>query len=281
MLGGRLVFAGRVFRQLPIKREVSTISSPFIIESELIECMIDRSKVVWMEKKLSPPSSMKIEFAEAQEGDEIMNYCIERNWPEAFGIVSWESSLSILPLLQEKIDYLKQNGRSEVVVCDVGCGTGLLTSAAFAFGAKEVVSLDYNVFSLHFARRTFLRNLAGIRSFANPFLSERDVHFQYFDLSDFSISLPHADIYVFSDLLYTDDLATLVARRIESVLVQSVGSKVFCLVSDPKRKSAKVFMNELGFLPGSTTSGTMVSSQNAIRMQCVDDSVFNLLTFSR
>lgn len=275
------MIAARVLRQMPIKREVSTISSPFSIESELIECMIDRSKVVWIEKKLSLPSSVKIEFAEAQEGDEIMNYCIERNWPEAFGIVSWESSLSILPILQGKIDFLKQNGRSEVVVCDVGCGTGLLTSAAFAFGAKEVFSLDYNVFSLHFARRTFLRNLASLRSFADPLLSERDVHFKYFDLSDFSISLPRADIYVFSDLLYTDDLATLVARRIESVLEQSVGSEVFCLVSDPKRKSAKVFMDELGFLPESTTSDTLVSSRNAIRMQFVDDSAFNLLTLSR
>lgn len=281
MLRGRLVMLGRVFR--PIKRLASTISSPFFIESEVIERMIDRSKVVWMEKNLSPSSSMRIEFAEAQEGDEIMNYCIERNWPEAFGIVSWESSLSILSILQGKIDDLKQNGYSEVVVCDVGCGTGLLTSAAFAFGAKEVFSLDYNIFSLHFARRTFLRNLTSLRSFANSCLSERDVHFKYFDLSDFSISLPRADIYIFSDLLYTDDLATLVARRIESVLSQSEGSKVFCLVSDPKRKSAKVFMDELGFPAGSTTSGcgTMVSSRNAIRVQCVDDSAFNLLTLSR
>lgn len=279
MFGGPLVILGRALRRAPISRGISSISSPFSIESEAIECMIDRSKVVWAVKQLTPSAS--IEFAEAQDGDEIMNYCIERNWPEAFGIVSWESSLSILPILEAKIKELKDNGHLDVVVCDVGCGTGLLTSAAFAYGAKTVISLDYNVFSLHFARRTFLRNIASVRSLTNPSLSEQDVHFKYFDLSDFSISLPRANIYVFSDILYTDDLAKLVARRIESVLGQMSDSNTFCLVSDPKRKSAQVFISELGFPPLSTSRSEVASTRNAIKMQSIDDSVFNLWIFKK
>lgn len=237
------------FRSIHKTQWLSVASANSPLHGDLIESMIDRSNILWKKTTL-PGNGPTVQYAEAQNGDEIMEYCIDHNLPEAFGIVSWESSINILPFVRNKVEELARNAKSSgrpVVVCDVGCGTGLLGVAALTFGADRVISLDYNLFSLCFAKRTYQRNLPLLQV-ERPDLNSGSMSFVPFDLTG-AESLPSADLYLYSDVLYTEDLARVVANRVrESILKQEL-SAIYCIVADPKRSTAKAFFEELSISP--------------------------------
>lgn len=223
-----------------------------LLNGDLIESMIDRSDILWKKTTL-PGNGPTVQYAEAQNGDEIMEYCIDHDLPEAFGIVSWESSINILPFVRNKVEELARRAKLRghpVVVCDVGCGTGLLGVAALTFGADRVISLDYNLFSLCFAKRTYQRNLPMLQA-ERPDLNSGSMSFVPFDLTGAEL-LPSADLYLYSDVLYTEDLARVVAKRVKESVQQAIrkeGSEIYCIVADPKRSTAKAFFEELSISP--------------------------------
>jgi predicted nicotinamide N-methyase len=231
------------------------VETPFHSDTEQIEKMIHRSNILWKSCDLPNIPSCTVEFAEAQNGDEIMDYCIAHNLPEAFGIVAWESAVSVLPHLHAKLQALKASKPhgDTITVCDVGCGTGLVSIAALLYGATNVIAMDYNIFALHFARRTLTRNLPTVQLHNGIQVENHQLmSFKYFDLSDFSSKLPTADLYVYSDILYTEELARIIAQRVRETITSHslvAATQQYCLVSDPKRRTATAFLEELGFPP--------------------------------
>jgi hypothetical protein len=78
--------------------------------------------------------------------------------------------------------------------------------AATISGAERVLATDYNLFSL-----ALLEKAKTLQSVPLPV---GVLTTQFFDVKDFSIPLPGADVVVIADLLYDKSLAVAVAKRV-------------------------------------------------------------------
>jgi predicted nicotinamide N-methyase len=125
-----------------------------------------------------------------------------------------------------------------MVVCDLGCGTGLTSLAALQLGAERVLALDLNTDSLALTRES------AARSFGDKPAAAR-LETMAFDMmgSDALAARTgkRVDLLVLSDLLYYEDMARAAAGRALEVML--AGGEV--LVTDPGRNTQAAFLAEL------------------------------------
>ena len=125
-----------------------------------------------------------------------------------------------------------QNGNIPDRILDVGTGTGLVALAAAASGCKNVIAIDNNKFVLSLVEKSkHINNLMNNK-----------IETMEFDLKNFEIKLPEADLVCFADVLYEKDLGIAVAKRIHECKTR--GSKIL-LVSPPTRPGKIWMINKL------------------------------------
>ena len=118
---------------------------------------------------------------------------------DPYGSVLWPSAKTVsMRLLQIDI-----NGKS---VLELGTGTGLVSLVASLSGAKSVLATDYSMFCLSLLEKA--------QTLQNVPIPPGVLKTQFFDVKDFSKSLPPADIVVIADLLYDKGLAVAVGKRV-------------------------------------------------------------------
>ena len=123
---------------------------------------------------------------------------------------------------------LEQNGAGRSLV-ELGCGSGLVSSAAASVGF-DVVATDYYEDALLFARLNANRN-AG-----------RDIGTRLLDWRDVAHDIGRFDCVVASDVLHERTYGALVASAFDRLL--SRGG--FALMADPGRISRDDFLQSLG-----------------------------------
>ena len=139
--------------------------------------------------------------SDAQEA--LINLALEDSSIDAeedpYGTVLWPAAKTCAMRL---LDMDLRN----LTVLELGTGTGLVALSALYGGAKAVIATDYNMLTLK-----LLEKALNLQETPPPLgvLST-----QFFDVKDFSIPLPEADIVVIADLLYDKKLAYAVGKRI-------------------------------------------------------------------
>lgn len=225
------------------------------------ERLIDDTK--WI--KISMMSSKKqISILEADLIDNFVETAIEHNLPDPYGLVTWDSSEIAANFLDEKCfsDSLSLKGKT---VCDLGCGTGLLSLVCASYGAN-VVALDW---SDHVLKLCEINIEKLVEEY--PAVEPKAVQLLKFDINS-SQNLPFCDILVVSDICYSDDLARKVARRIYEA-ISRYGAAV--LVTDPGRPSAKVLVSELRSLLLSNELKDKLIEKYADQLNFVQTKVLN------
>lgn len=175
---------------------------------------------------LSP--TLRVNFFEVANVDAALEEAIRRDGPAPYGAVAWGSSVAVARALFE-VGALA--GRR---VVDVGTGCGVVALVAARLGA-EVLALDHDELALRLTSEAAKEQ--GL-----------DVTTRRFDVAG-SEALPEADVMVFADLLYEEELAEAVARRV--VEARALGAEVY--VADPGR----VFRAR--FLAALSAAGTVAS----------------------
>jgi predicted nicotinamide N-methyase len=187
--------------------------------------------------------------AEAQEA--LINKALDEDSIAAeedpYGSVLWPSAKTVSIRLLE----LNLEGRT---VLELGTGTGLVSLAASLSGAKSVLATDYSMFSLSLLEKA--KNLQ-CRPLPGDILTT-----QFFDVKDFTKSLPPADIVVIADLLYDKGLAVAVGKRVceaysRGSLVIVGNSPGRCGTSDMLRTCEEILGFKVVFrkMPGHTVIG--------------------------
>ncbi len=185
-------------------------------------------------------------IAEAANIDHIFDYSIKNNLPEPFGVYTWESSYLMLDTLENlafdpshsEIDtaQVRTGGLRGKIVCDLCCGTGLISLLAHRMGAK-VIALDYNEFSLRLANLSFKVYNTLIPKSIIPSLPD-PVEYRLFDMANPNHHIPSCDYLLLSDVLYSTEIAKLVSDRVIEALRIGVPNIV---ITDPGREFAKLF----------------------------------------
>jgi len=153
-------------------------------------------------------SKVIIQIAEVVDIDPIMDYTIEKDLPEPFGIVTWDSSYTIAELLDITYHNNTIAPLRGKIVCDVGCGTGLASLLCLSYRAN-VIALDFNYYSLQLGRMSYDRYRS---EHSTESRIETSIDFRYYDLLS-SEELPHCELLLISDVTYYDSLAVIVAAR--------------------------------------------------------------------
>lgn len=181
----------------------------------------------------------KIVVREATIVDPFLNLAIKNNLPEPFGIVSWNSSIFMSKILDEKCSY--SSYLKDRTVCDLGCGTGLGSFTSALLGAKHIISLDIDQLSLALCDITYER----IKSdhFKNA-ESIPKMAFKQFDMNS-TEELPFCDILLMADVTYYEPLAMVAAAR---VFEAKTNYNASILITDCGRRSTTVFSTELNRL---------------------------------
>lgn len=170
---------------------------------------IDLNENIKWTSYIAPKSKAIIKIAEVVDIDLIMDYTIENDLPEPFGIVTWESSYTIANLLDTEYHNSTIASLRGKTVCDVGCGTGLASLLCLTYGAN-VIALDFNQYSLQLGRISYNRYRS--ENYAEVDEIENSIDFRYYDLLS-SKELPHCELLLISDVTYYDSLAVIVAAR--------------------------------------------------------------------
>jgi len=165
--------------------------------------------------------------ASAESQDKLVDIALESDDIDPYGSVIWPSSIYSAEKLFEISKELKGK-----VLLDVGTGTGLVALSAALAGCHKVIALDYNIFPLKLLEKS--KNLQSI--------SIENVETMVFDIKNFDVKLPQADVVVFADVLYEKDLGIAVAERVYESFTR--GSKVL-LVSPPYRIGRPWLMERL------------------------------------
>ena len=177
---------------------------------------------------------------EAINVDPFLDLAIENNLPEPFGIVSWNSSIFMSKILDEKCfgdsNYLKDR-----TVCDLGCGTGLGSFTSALLGAKDIISLDIDQLSLTLCDITFERMKSD--HFVNA-KSTPTMVFKQFDMNG-SEALPFCDVLLMADVTYYKPLAMVAAARVFEAKTKYNAN---ILITDCGRRSTTFFSAELNRL---------------------------------
>jgi len=178
-----------------------------------------------------------LKIREASNIEPFLEFAIENNSPEPFGVVTWSSS----SLMAQIIDSRFHNSTilHGCQVCDLGCGTGLASFACAIQGAN-VIGLDIDQNALDLCQISLFK-------FVEEHYSDRhspQVQFQAFDMESTN-ELPFCDLLIMADVTYYNSLALAAARRVFEAR-QKYHSKV--LITDCGRRSTSTFSNELNRL---------------------------------
>ncbi len=163
--------------------------------------------------------NLALTILEVDDVNQALDDAIEHERPAPYGAVTWTTALLVARYVAELV---KPHQR----VLDVGVGTGLVACAAASTGA-HVVAVDVDPIAVELARTSAELNHLNLET-------------AVFDLTS-SALLPAADVVVFADLLYEEDLARAVAQRVLEAVAR--GSTV--VVGDPQRVGRHAFLETL------------------------------------
>ena len=133
----------------------------------------------------------------------------------------WPSSIA----LARAVRAMKGNGLS---LLELGCGVGLVTSAALRAGF-EVTASDYYDDSLAFTRLNAESN------------ASREPHVMHLDWRQLPNAIPAFDLVVGADVLYERAYGPVVARTIATTLAE----RGRAMIADPGRVGAPEFFTAL------------------------------------
>lgn len=129
----------------------------------------------------------------------------------------WPSST----ILAEQI--MKRSGKGRLL--ELGCGVGLVTTAAMSIG-YDVLASDYYTDALAFTRANSFTNLG------------RSCHAQMINWREFPADIQGFDVVIASDVLYESEYARLMPKILRQALtLHGVG-----LIADPGRIAAPEFL---------------------------------------
>lgn len=137
--------------------------------------------------------------------------------------------------------FMKGSALKDKVICDVGCGTGLVTLSSILLGAKTVIATDINEEALMNTRIAVERLLNTY-----PQFKDCNVVYQKLDMKDETIMMPNCNFGVMSDIMYYNDMARVSANRAFEMMI--AGAEI--LVTDPGREVRNQFLAELKELSG-------------------------------
>jgi predicted nicotinamide N-methyase len=129
----------------------------------------------------------------------------------------WPSSL----ILAEQI--MKRSGRGKLL--ELGCGVGLVTTAAMTTG-YDVLSSDYYTDALAFTRANSFINLG------------RSCRAEMINWREFPTDVGDFDVVIASDVLYESEYA----RLLPGILKQALTLHGAALIADPGRMAAPEFL---------------------------------------
>lgn len=145
---------------------------------------------------------------------------------DPFGTVVWPGSILAS---KELIQHKDQITNSTVLV--LGCGTGVEAQAAALLGAKKVIALDISKLTLRLLK--FGCEQAGVGDVVEPTL---------FDLFS-DQPLPDCDVMVAADVLYNEELAAQIGKRVTEVLRRNIPPAI--LVTDSQRFAGTDFLPDV------------------------------------
>jgi predicted nicotinamide N-methyase len=125
---------------------------------------------------------------------------------DPFGLVAWPGAVIAAQELYRHAERRVTN--HTVLVLGAGCGVEAL--AAAQLGAKRVMATDLHPQTLELLSRAAAATSSSV------------ITTQVFDITDHSIPLPNiddVDLLIVADVLYNDDLAGHIARRIDELLI--------------------------------------------------------------
>ena len=144
---------------------------------------------------------------------------------DPYGSVLWPAA-RVVSLKLSQIE-----GLSHKTVLELGSGTGLVGLFAAKL-AKRVIASDFSEFCIQMIKKAVALND----------IHEDKIKVIHFDVKDFTIALPKADVVVLADVLYDKHLGIAVAHRVYEALMR--GNCV--IVGDsPTRQGREPFLNEL------------------------------------
>ncbi len=145
---------------------------------------------------------------------------------DPFGCVMWPGSILASKELVKHRDAVIGS-----TVLILGAGTGVEVQCAAILGASKVIAIDISKLTLKLLR--FGAEEAGVGHIVDPVL---------FDLFS-SDKLPECDILIAADVLYNEELANQVGKRV--VEVMSRESPPFLLVTDSQRFHGTDFLPDV------------------------------------
>ena len=180
---------------------------------------------------LHPESAEELIDADAFERDERLPYWADL-WPSAKVLAEW----------------LTESDVAGKTLLELGCGVGLVATAA-ALRGYETVASDYYAEALDFAEVNVARNGGG------------KIGTHLLDWRDLPASLDRFDVVVAADVLYERPYGALVARVIHATL--AAGG--LAMVADPGRVGRDGFLAECGSLGLTVTAEPRPFSEANIR----------------
>lgn len=145
---------------------------------------------------------------------------------DPFGVIMWPGSILAS---KELVKHRDQVANSTVLV--LGAGTGVEAQCAALLGASKVIAIDISKLTLKLLR--FGAEQAGVGDIVEPL---------QFDLFS-GEPLPPCDILVAADVLYNEELARQIGKRV--IEVQSRGSPPALLITDSQRFHGTDFLQEV------------------------------------
>jgi predicted nicotinamide N-methyase len=190
---------------------------------------------------VAPFSNTSIAIAEAIDIDPIIDFTIDNNLPEPFGIVTWNSSFTAADQIDQK--YSNSDVLHGKEVCDLGSGTALASLLCFSHGAN-VTALDFSEISLQLGARSYAKLNEDWAAMDPPRLpvAGSSIRFAQFDMEAPEQRLPRCDLLVISDVSYYEHLAVAVAQRAHEAVTRFDAQ---VLITDPGRNTAATLLCEL------------------------------------
>eukprot|EP00980_Cylindrotheca_fusiformis_P000484 scaffold119_cov131-Cylindrotheca_fusiformis.AAC.14 len=198
--------------------------------SRTVRITHDVSLTVWEWE--NPAEVVESYWKAAQHQDDLLE--TRTKLLDPFGIVSWPGSVVAAQELSREKDKAVNN-KSVLIL---GAGVGLEAQAAAVFGAKQVVATDIHP--------TTLQQLAFGVDKEESILDKSVVRTSLLDLFAHNEQpLPQCDLMVVADVLYNEQLASQVARRVVEAWERN--PKVRILITDSQRFVPN-FVQELNLL---------------------------------